>query len=220
MEWTVSVDSTITRVHQHGARHPDPGHRRDRGLDRVTRILIAAAISSRLTTRSAAPEAVTSKIHLATDGQVSVAMKKSQGRPGPWGWCSPAATLLTPPSPPPCSTPPRSATGGPADLASGPSGCWPTSRTPPRPIAAISLPAASKSPSPNARPEGRPHSTRLGRRTSLQLRPGGLLYKGRNVVERCFNKLKQWRGIATRFDKTARSYLAGLTLAAALIWTR
>ena len=45
-------------------------------------------------------------------------------------------------------------------------------------------------------------------------------YKGRNVIERCFNKLKQWRGIATRFDKTARSYLAGLTLAAALIWTR
>lgn len=45
-------------------------------------------------------------------------------------------------------------------------------------------------------------------------------YKGRNVVERCFNKLKQWRGIATRFDKTARAYLAGLTLAAALIWTR
>lgn len=45
-------------------------------------------------------------------------------------------------------------------------------------------------------------------------------YKGRNVVERCFNKLKQWRGIATRYDKTARSYLAGLTLAATLIWTR
>jgi transposase len=41
-------------------------------------------------------------------------------------------------------------------------------------------------------------------------------YKGRNVVERCFNRLKQWRGIATRSDKTARSYLAGLTLAAAL----
>jgi transposase len=43
-------------------------------------------------------------------------------------------------------------------------------------------------------------------------------YKGRNVVERCFNRLKQWRGIATRHDKTARSYLAGLTLAAALLW--
>lgn len=47
-----------------------------------------------------------------------------------------------------------------------------------------------------------------------------MAYKGRNVVGRCFNKLKQWRGIATGFVKTARSYLAGLTLAAALIWTR
>ncbi|MFE4869862.1 IS5 family transposase [Streptomyces sp. NPDC056682] len=28
------------------------------------------------------------------------------------------------------------------------------------------------------------------------------LYKQRNVVERCFNRLKQWRGIATRYDKT------------------
>ena len=45
-------------------------------------------------------------------------------------------------------------------------------------------------------------------------------YKGRNVVERCFNKLKNWRGIATRYDKTARSYLGGITLAATLIWIK
>ena len=45
-------------------------------------------------------------------------------------------------------------------------------------------------------------------------------YKGRNVVERCFNRLKNWRGIATRYDKTARSYLGGVTLAAALIWIK
>jgi transposase len=45
-------------------------------------------------------------------------------------------------------------------------------------------------------------------------------YKGRNVVERCFSRLKQWRGIATRSDKTARSYLAGVTLASALIWIK
>ncbi len=38
-------------------------------------------------------------------------------------------------------------------------------------------------------------------------------YRGRNVVERCFNKLKQWRGIAMRSDKTARSYEAGICLA-------
>lgn len=43
-------------------------------------------------------------------------------------------------------------------------------------------------------------------------------YKGRNVVERCFNKLKQWRGIAMRSDKTARNYHAGICLAAALHW--
>lgn len=43
-------------------------------------------------------------------------------------------------------------------------------------------------------------------------------YRDRNVVERCFNKLKQWRGIAMRTDKTARNYHAALCLAATLHW--
>jgi transposase len=43
-------------------------------------------------------------------------------------------------------------------------------------------------------------------------------YKGRNVVERCFNRLKQWRGIAMRSDKLLRSYRAAVSLAATLIW--
>ena len=43
-------------------------------------------------------------------------------------------------------------------------------------------------------------------------------YRGRNVVERCFNKLKRWRGIAMRSDKTARNYHAALCLAATLHW--
>lgn len=34
-------------------------------------------------------------------------------------------------------------------------------------------------------------------------------YKKRNTVERCINRLKQWRGIATRYEKTATIYLAG-----------
>ncbi len=42
-------------------------------------------------------------------------------------------------------------------------------------------------------------------------------YKRRNVVERCFNELKQWRGIATRYDKTTESYQAAVTLAAPLM---
>ncbi|MDH6710134.1 transposase [Kitasatospora sp. MAA19] len=44
------------------------------------------------------------------------------------------------------------------------------------------------------------------------------LYKERNTVERLINKLKAWRGIATRFDKTPESYLAGLHLRASMIW--
>ncbi|WP_443065509.1 hypothetical protein [Streptomyces sp. NBC_00557] len=43
-------------------------------------------------------------------------------------------------------------------------------------------------------------------------------YKRRNVVERCLNKLKQWRGIAARYDKTIESYQAAATLAALLMW--
>lgn len=45
-------------------------------------------------------------------------------------------------------------------------------------------------------------------------------YKDRNTVERCINKIKEWRGLATRYDKTATSYLAGLHLRGAVIWIR
>ena len=46
-------------------------------------------------------------------------------------------------------------------------------------------------------------------------------YKGRNVVERAFGRLKQWRGIATRYDKHARNYRAGIVLGATvLFWLR
>ena len=44
-------------------------------------------------------------------------------------------------------------------------------------------------------------------------------HKQRNTVERCINKRKQWRGLATRYDKTATSYLAALHLAAIFIWS-
>ncbi len=46
------------------------------------------------------------------------------------------------------------------------------------------------------------------------------LYKERNTVERLINKLKAWRGIATRYDKTPASYLAGLHLRTAMIWIK
>nr|WP_318206183.1 IS5 family transposase [Streptomyces sp. SCL15-4] len=54
-------------------------------------------------------------------------------------------------------------------------------------------------------------------------RPPGFnreIYRRRNVVERCFNKLKGFRGIATRYDKTATSYEAAVSLASFLLWAR
>lgn len=45
-------------------------------------------------------------------------------------------------------------------------------------------------------------------------------YKIRNTVERCFNKLKHFRRIATRFDRRAAHFLGFLQIAAAMIWMR
>jgi transposase len=46
------------------------------------------------------------------------------------------------------------------------------------------------------------------------------LYAQRHLVECCFSKLKQFRRVATRFEKTARNYSAILTLAAIVLWLR
>jgi transposase len=46
------------------------------------------------------------------------------------------------------------------------------------------------------------------------------LYAQRHLVECCFSKLKQFRRVATRFEKTARNYLAIVTLAATILWLR
>jgi len=48
----------------------------------------------------------------------------------------------------------------------------------------------------------------------------GEVYRQRNVVERCFNRFKQWRALATRYAKRAAIYRASLLLIAALIWLR
>ena len=44
------------------------------------------------------------------------------------------------------------------------------------------------------------------------------LYKARHLIENFFCKLKQFRAIATRYDKTARNFLAAIHLVAAIIW--
>lgn len=46
------------------------------------------------------------------------------------------------------------------------------------------------------------------------------LYRGRNVVERCFNRLKQFRDLATRYAKRAAYYRAEVMIAAMILWLR
>lgn len=76
------------------------------------------------------------------------------------------------------------------------------------------------------RQRGIPHTIpeRRDQRERRALRPGRPLvfdaeiYKRRNVVERCVNRLKQWRSVATRFEKRAVNYRATVTIAALMIW--
>jgi transposase len=46
------------------------------------------------------------------------------------------------------------------------------------------------------------------------------LYRARNLIERFFNKIKQCRRVATRYDQLAANYLAFIKLASTSIWLR
>lgn len=72
-------------------------------------------------------------------------------------------------------------------------------------------------------PERRDQITRRKAKGSAGGRPPAFdpeVYKNRNTVERGYNRLKQWRGIATRYDKYALTYGGGVILAATLITAR
>jgi transposase len=46
------------------------------------------------------------------------------------------------------------------------------------------------------------------------------IYRERNLVERFFNKIKHFRRIATRYEKTAKSFAAMLFLVGGMVWLR
>jgi len=73
----------------------------------------------------------------------------------------------------------------------------------------------------HAIPERRDQRERRAAKGSRGGRPPAFdrqAYKQRNVVERCFNRLKQWRDLATRYAKRASIYRASIVLIAAIIW--
>lgn len=65
----------------------------------------------------------------------------------------------------------------------------------------------------------RGHPLRRGSRGGRPPAFGRETPKHRNTVERCVNRLHQWRGIATRYDKTAAVHLAGLHGASVCLWS-
>ena len=60
--------------------------------------------------------------------------------------------------------------------------------------------------------------TKRNRRIQLPVDPA--IYALRNMVERCFNKLKNARRLATRYDKTADSYLGFIHIVSIRLWMR
>ena len=44
------------------------------------------------------------------------------------------------------------------------------------------------------------------------------IYRQRNIIERMFCRLKDWRRIATRFDRNVKNFMGAVALAATVIW--
>jgi transposase len=66
---------------------------------------------------------------------------------------------------------------------------------------------------------GRGHiPTQRDRRVQRSVDPD--LYRQRNLIERFFNKLKHFRKVATRYEKSARNYLAVVLIASSRLWMR
>jgi transposase len=71
---------------------------------------------------------------------------------------------------------------------------------------------------PHTIPERRDQRARRASRPGRPLAFDTAIYARRNVVERCINRLKQWRGLATRYEKRAANYQAMVVIASIVLW--
>lgn len=60
----------------------------------------------------------------------------------------------------------------------------------------------------------------MRRSRKLRVAVNRTLYRLRNLIERCFNKLKNARRVATRYDKTAESFLGFIDITSTRLWLR
>ncbi|MEV6297250.1 IS5 family transposase [Streptomyces sp. NPDC051896] len=194
IDWLVQIDSTIVRAHQHAAA---TGRKGGSTQDEPDDHALGRSRGG-----------LTTKIHLACDGE---------GRP--------LAILLTPGQRHDsiCARPlleririPRTGLGRPrcrpdqviADKAYSSRGFRSYLRK--RGIA-HTIPEKA---------DQQRHRYNRGRHGGRPPRFDRQIYRRRNMIERCFNRLKGFRGIATRYEKTATSYEAAVTLASFLLWAR
>ncbi|MGW0704358.1 IS5 family transposase [Streptomyces sp. NPDC002867] len=194
IDWTVSVDSTVVRAHQHAAGA------RKRGRFGQGEPADHALGHSR--------GGLSTKIHLAADGGARpLAFTVTTGQAGD----APAFETVMARIRVPRNGPGRPRTRPLAVLADRAY----SSRAIRSHLRRRGIRAVIPQPSDQIS-----HRIRRGHRGG---RPPGFdsqAYKQRNTVERCINRLKQWRGLATRTDKLAIAYQAALHLAAILIWAR
>ncbi|WSD92003.1 IS5 family transposase [Streptomyces canus] len=195
IDWLVQIDSTIVRAHQHAAA---TGRKGGQQAGRTGRDHALGRSRGGLTT----------KIHLACDGK---------GRP--------LAVLVTPGQRHDsiCARPllerirvPRAGRGRPR--------CRPDQVIADKAYSSRGFRAyLRKRGIGHTIPEKTDQQRHRHNRGSRGGRPPAFdrqLYRQRNIVERCFNRLKGFRGIATRYEKTATSYEAAVTLASFLLWAR
>ncbi|MFE9418870.1 IS5 family transposase [Streptomyces griseofuscus] len=190
LNWAVSVNSTVVRAHQHAAGARKKGAPADEPGDHAI---------------GRSRGGLTTKIHLAADGR-----------------CRPLAFVLT------------SGRAGDAPAFIDVMARLRVPRGRGRPRTRPDLVLADKAYSSRAirehlRKRGiravipfpadqRSHRLRRGSRGSRPPAFDRETYRQRNAVERCINRIKQWRGIATRYEKTATIYRAGLHIAGIFLW--
>ncbi|WP_405901613.1 IS5 family transposase [Streptomyces sp. NBC_00727] len=190
LNWVVSVDSTIVRAHQHAAGA------RKKGPQPASRDHAIGRSRGGLTT----------KIHLAADGNCRpLAFHLTAGQAGDApAFAAVMARLRVPRERGRPRTRPEAVL---ADKAY-------SSRAIREHLLRRGIRAVIPVPA-----DQRGHRLRRGSRGGRPPAFDREAYKQRNTVERCINRLKQWRGIATRYEKTAAIYLAGLHVAGIFLWS-
>ncbi|MGW6894581.1 IS5 family transposase [Streptomyces chartreusis] len=201
VEWTVSVDSTINRARQHAAEAPKKGAQAPDELEDPRHPRLGQALG-----RSRG--GLTTKVHRAADGRgLPLAIVVTPGNVNDSMVFDTVLDAVRVPRPS-AGRPPRRPEAVIADRAY-------SSRAIRTGLRRCGIRAVI--------PERSDQIASRKRRGSAGGRPpafGPEQYKARNVVERCFNRLKQFRAVATRFDQLAARYLAGLRLASLILWLR